>query len=109
VGRYRKSFLFGLVHLGPSFNVRHETDECGEHLVCYITGKHIEKYLPRFSGDLLGGEIFPVNETTFFTPLLGDDFQIAFVQNKKGKTTGISIHTGGSTIRVDQVSGRSAD
>jgi serine-type D-Ala-D-Ala carboxypeptidase/endopeptidase len=106
VGRYRKAFLFGLVHLGPTCNVRRETDEFGDHLVGYITGRHIEKYLPRLSGDLLGGEIFPVDETTFYSPLLGDGFQLTFARNKQGKAVGMVIRLNGSTIYADRVSRR---
>ena len=103
-GRYRKTFLFGLVRLGPTFNIRHETDEYGDHLVGYITGKHIERYLPRLSDDLRGGEIFPLNETTFYSPLADDSFQVAFEHNKKGGVTGAAIRMSGSSIHIVRVS-----
>jgi serine-type D-Ala-D-Ala carboxypeptidase/endopeptidase len=104
VGRYRMPFFFGLIHLGPTFNVRHETDEFGNHLVGYITGKKVEKYIPGLAGDLLGAEIFPVNETTFFTPLDPDGLQITFLRNKKGKTTSAMLELRGSKIRAAQIS-----
>ena len=107
VGQYRKTFLFGLVRLGPTFNIRHETDEYGDHLVGYITGRHLERYLPSVSDDLRGGgEIFPSGETSFFSPLLGDSFQLVFERNKKGKVPSGAIRMNGSTIHVARVSDR---
>jgi CubicO group peptidase (beta-lactamase class C family) len=37
-GRYRKAFLFGLVHLGPTLSITHETDELGNHLIASVRG-----------------------------------------------------------------------
>jgi CubicO group peptidase (beta-lactamase class C family) len=108
VGQYRHAFFFGLFHIGPVFNIRHETDELGDHLVGYISGNHIEIYVPALSRYLLGGEIFPESETTFFSPLLADDLRITFIGNKKGKTTGIIVHLNGADIRGVRISNRPA-
>ena len=107
VGRYRRTFLFGLFHLGPSFNIRRETDELGDHLVGYITGKHIDTYIPSLSGNLYGGEIFPESETVFFTPFRSD-LRIRFDRNKNGKANHVVIDLGGSTIRAARVSDQPA-
>jgi CubicO group peptidase (beta-lactamase class C family) len=108
-GRYRMSFLFGLLHLGPSFNIRHETDELGDHLVGYITGKHLDTQLPGLAGNgIYGCEIFPKSKTVFFNPL-EDSLRITFNRNKTGKAKDAVIELNGSTIRVTRVSDKPAN
>jgi hypothetical protein len=106
VGRYRRAFLFGLFHLGPSFNICHETDELGDHLVGYITGKHIDTYIPSLAGALHGCEVFPESETVFFTPWY--TLRVTFDRNKTGKANHIVIELNGSTIRGTRVSNKPA-
>jgi len=38
VGQHRKAFLFGLIHLGPTLSISHETDELGNHLIASVRG-----------------------------------------------------------------------
>lgn len=107
VGRYRCAFLFGLLHLGPSFNIRHETDALGDHLVGYISGKHIDTYIPSLAGGFHGCEIFPESETAFFAPWL--DLRVTFERNKRGKAKHAMIELNGSTIRAARVSDQPAN
>ncbi len=106
VGQYQRSFFFGLFHIGPIFSIRHETDELGDHLVGCIHARHLDAYLKSAGegGSVLGGELYPEDETTFFNPLLGDDLRITFVRNKKGKTTAIIVHLYSTNIRVARIS-----
>jgi hypothetical protein len=60
------------------------------------------------SGDLLGGEVFPESETTFFSPLLADNLRITFVRNKKNKATRIVLQLKGSVICTGRVPDRPA-
>jgi CubicO group peptidase (beta-lactamase class C family) len=107
VGRYRKGFLFGLVHLGPTFSVCRETDELGEHLVGSVRGSHLDSVLPGLSGNFHGCELYPASETSFFNPQAGD-LRVRFVRDKKGKTTGMIAHLNGAEIAASRVSSRPA-
>ncbi|MGP8200444.1 MAG: serine hydrolase domain-containing protein [Limisphaerales bacterium] len=106
-GRYRKAFLFGLIHLGPILSVRRETDEMGDHLVASIRGSHLETVAPTLSGGYLGCELFPASETSFFNPQAGN-LRVSFVRNKKGKTTGLIAELNGVKIAGDRVSNQPA-
>lgn len=107
VGRYRCPFLFGLIHLGPSFNIRRETDQLGDHLVGYITGKHIDTRIPGLAGRYYGCEIFPESETAFSAPWF--DLRLTFDRNQTGKANHVLIQLNGSTIRAARVSGKPAN
>jgi hypothetical protein len=107
VGQYRYGMLFGLVHFGPTFSIRHETDELGDHLVGEVRGNHLDAYIKGTDSRLLGGEMFPESETTFFNPLAGN-LQITFVRNKKGKATHLMIELNGMKLRGDRISDKPA-
>jgi serine-type D-Ala-D-Ala carboxypeptidase/endopeptidase len=98
VGRYRMALL-GLIPVGPTLNILHESDKVGEHLIAYLSGSNARAFLDRLGGGLAGGELFPENETTFFTPFSDVEVRGTFVRNKKGKTTGIVIDLGGTRIK----------
>ncbi len=100
VGQYRHAFLFGLIHVGPTFNISHETDELGDHLVGYVTGGHPGTA----SGALPGCEIFPASETTFFQPVVPDILQVTFVRNTQGKATHANVNWIGTDLSGDRVS-----
>jgi CubicO group peptidase (beta-lactamase class C family) len=106
VGRYRKGFLFGLVHLGPTFSIYHSRDEFGDHLVGVVRGSHLESY--GLDGVIAGAELFPVTETTYYSPLAGD-LSVQFVPDKQDRTKGILIHFNGVDVRGDRVSPGSAE
>lgn len=106
VGRYRIS-LFGLFHVGPNFNIRRETDQFGDHLVGYVTGKHINTYIPVLAGNV-GAELLPKSETVFFNPLAAGDLRITFDRNKTGKAKDVVIELYGSTFRATRVSDKPA-
>ncbi len=65
----------------------------------YLSGRGTRAMLSRLGGGLPGGELFPVNETTFSTPFSQVPLRGTFVQNKKGKTTGIIINLGATRLR----------
>jgi len=95
VGRYRKAFLFGIICLGPTLNISHDTDELGDHLVAQVRG------LPGYDR----AEIFPISETCFIqNPTTSDDLQLTFVRNRKGKATHVMVYWNGSRIRGTRIS-----
>lgn len=105
-GRYRCPFLFGLIHLGPSFKIRRETDQLGDHLVGYITGKHIDTHIPGLAGRYYGCEIFPESETALAAAWF--DLRLTLGRNKAGKANSVTIQLNGSTIRAARVAGKPA-
>lgn len=99
-GRYRKSLLFGLIHLGPTLSISHETDELGNHLVASARG------LPGYNV----AEFFPDSETSFIVNPMStaDDIRLTFVRNKKGKPTRIVVTWNGSKHRGSRISDQPA-
>src|SRR5206468_1444357 len=84
VGQYRKAFLFGLIHLGPTLSISHETDDLGNHLIASVRG------VPDYDT----AEFFPMSETSFnVNPITtSDDIRLTFVRNRKGKTTRVTVY-----------------
>jgi serine-type D-Ala-D-Ala carboxypeptidase/endopeptidase len=101
-GQYRLPCLFGILHVGPYLNVGRETDEFGDHLVAWISGKIPGNVAVLGSGQR-GGELWPKSETIFWSPLAARGLRVTFVQNKKGKTTGAVVHYDGADYHVDRV------
>jgi CubicO group peptidase (beta-lactamase class C family) len=94
-GQYRKALLLGLVHVGPTLSISHETDEVGSHLMARVLG------LPGYGR----GEIFPRTENSFIpSPTTSEDFRFTFTQNKKGETTHVLVDWNGTRIRGRRIS-----
>jgi hypothetical protein len=100
VGQYRKSLLFGLIHLGPTLSISHETDELGSHLIASARG------LPGYNV----AEFFPESETSFIVNPMStsDDIRLTFVRNKKGKANHVIVYWNGSRIRGTRISNEPA-
>jgi len=100
MGRYRKSFLFGLIHLGPSLSISHETDELGNHLIASVRG------VPGYDT----AEFFPMSETSFnVNPITTtDDIRLTFVRNKRGKTIRVNVYWNGTKLRGARISNKPA-
>ena len=101
VGQYRKAFLFGLIHLGPTLSISHERDELGNHLIASVRG------VPGYDT----GEFFPISEASFnVNPITTeDDIQFTFVRNKKGKTTRVNVYWNGAKLRGARISNHPAE
>lgn len=99
-GRYRKSFFFGLIHLGPTLSISHETDELGSHLIASVRG------VPDYDV----AEFFPANETSFIVnPITtSDNIRLTFVRNRKGEATGVIIDWNGKRLRGARISNKPA-
>jgi CubicO group peptidase (beta-lactamase class C family) len=92
VGQYRKTFLFGLIRVGPTLNISHQKDELGSHLVANVRGMGSE-------------EIFPAGETSFIVGFdVGDDLRLTFVRNKKGTTKSVLVLWNGRKLRGTRIS-----
>jgi len=100
VGQYRKAFIFGLIHLGPTLSVSHETDELGNHLIASVRG------LPGYDT----AEFFPMSETSFnVNPITTeDDIGLTFVRNRKSKTTRVNVYWNGTKLRGARISNKPA-
>jgi hypothetical protein len=98
VGQYRKTLLFGLIHVGPTLSISHERDELGDHLIGLVRG------VPGY--DL--AEFFPLNQTTFIVnPITTDDqIKFTFIQDGKGRTTGMNVVWNGRKLRGRRISER---
>jgi hypothetical protein len=96
VGQYRKAFIFGLIHLGPTLSISHETDELGNHFIATVRG------VPGYDV----AEFFPMSETSFnVNPITtSDDIRLTFVRNKKGKTTRVNVYWNGTKLRGARIS-----
>jgi hypothetical protein len=92
VGRYRKTFLFGLIRVGPTLSITHKKDELGSHLVASVPGMGAE-------------EFFPMSETHFIVGFnVGDDLRLTFTRNKKGRTTGVNVLLNGKKLHGTRIS-----
>jgi hypothetical protein len=96
VGEYRKALLFGLIHVGPTLSITHETDQLGNHLIASVRG------VPGYDT----AEFFPVGDATFIVnPITAtDEIRLAFIRNGKGKTTGLNVDWNGRKLRGDRIS-----
>lgn len=98
VGQYRKSFLFGLLHFGPTLCVSHVTDEQGNHLVASILSSGT------ISGDNVG-DFLPVSSNKFVVnPDLTSGIQLTFVRPGKRKAKGIIVNWDGKILSGAQIS-----
>ena len=92
VGQYRKTFLFGLIRVGPTLSIAHKKDELGSHLVASVRGMGTE-------------EIFPTSETSFIPGYnVADDLRFTFVRNKKGTTKSVIVLWNGKKYRGTHIS-----
>jgi len=100
VGRYRKAFIFGLIHLGPTLSISHETDELGNHLIASVRG------VPGYDT----AEFFPTSETSFDVnpTTTEDDIRLTFVRNRKSKTTHVNVYWNGTKLRGARISNEPA-
>ncbi len=98
-GRYRVA-LFGL-KLGPTVHIVHERDDAGEHLVAFVSGWGKQLFIK--SGGAAGGEIFPLNETTFFVPYTQVPVRGTVVRNTQGKPSALVIELGTMKLKAKRV------
>jgi len=96
VGQYRKTFLFGLIKVGPILSITHEADELGNHLIASARG------VPGY--DI--AEFFPVTENSFIVnPITtGDDIRLTFLRIKKNKATRGRVYWNGRNLTGSKVS-----
>jgi hypothetical protein len=101
VGRYRKAFLFGFLHLGPTLSISNEKDDLGNHLIATVRG------VPGYNF----AEFFPMSESHFVVnPVTtGDDIQFTFVRDKKGETIGVDVSWNGKKLRGARISHKSTN
>lgn len=86
-GRYRNSFLFGLIHLGPTLVITHQKDEWDDHLLASAQGYGLI-------------EVFPENEARFVAdPTTTEDLRLTFVRNKRRVVTGVVVDWNGERHR----------
>ena len=104
VGQYRKSFLLGLLHLGPTLSVSRVTDKTGDHLVASVRG------LQTFSSGHNAGDFVPVNTNSFVVnPGLTDDkIRLTFVRLRNGKATRVIVNWNGRTLTGARISAKPA-
>ena len=101
VGQYRMSFLFGLLHLGPTLSVSHVKDKTGDRLVASVIG------VPAFGAGRNEGDFIPVKTDNFVVnpDLTQDNIQLTFVRLRNGKATRVIVKWNGKTL----TGGRIAD
>ena len=100
VGQYRKSFLFGLLHLGPILSVSHVTDKTGDHLVASVRG------LQTFPSGENAGDFVPVKTNSFVVNpgLTDDNIQLTFVRLRNGKATRVIVNWNGRILNGGRIS-----
>src|SRR5207247_10465484 len=99
VGQYRKTFLFGLIRVGPTLSISHLTDEVGDHLIASVRG------LPGYGGE----EFFPLSETRFIvSPTAADDVRFTFVRNKDRKSTSVNVYWNATKLSGARISNKPA-
>ncbi len=100
VGQYRKSFLFGLLHLGPTLSVSHVTDKTGDYLVASVHG------LAAFPSGQNAGDFVPVKTDSFaINPGQTDDnIQLTFVRLRNGKATRVIVNWNGTILTGERIS-----
>jgi D-alanyl-D-alanine-carboxypeptidase/D-alanyl-D-alanine-endopeptidase len=91
VGKYRKTFLFGLIRVGSTLVITHKQDELGNYLFASVRGMGTE-------------QIVPTGKNSFFTYDVSDDLRITFVQNKRGTTKGVTILLNGKKYSGSRIS-----
>jgi len=95
VGQYRKTFLFGLIRVGPTLSIAHMIDEAGDHLLGRAIG---------VPGRDEPAEFFPLTENHFvIEPSVADNVQLTFGRNKKGKATHADVYWNGRKIRGTRI------
>ena len=100
VGQYRKSFLFGLLHLGPTLSVSHVTDKTGDHLVASVRG------LAAFPSGQNAGDFVPVKTDSFVVNpgQTDDNIQLTFVRLRNGKATRVIVNWNGKILTGGRIS-----
>jgi serine-type D-Ala-D-Ala carboxypeptidase/endopeptidase len=98
VGQFRKTFLFGLIRVGPTLSISHETDKLGDHLIAAARG------VPGYNV----AEFFPQTENSFLVnPITtGDKIRLTFLRNRKGKATRADVYWNGKKLRGSRVSAK---
>jgi hypothetical protein len=91
VGKYRMTFLFGLIRVGPTLVITHKKDELGSYLFASVRSMGTE-------------QIVPTGKNRFVAYNVSDDLRFTFVQNKKGTTKGIKILWNGKKHSGNRIS-----
>ena len=100
VGQYRKSLLFGLIHLGPTLSVSHMTDKTGDYLVASVRG------LAAFPSGQNAGDFVPVKTDSFVVNpgQTDDNIQLTFVRLRNGKATRVIVNWNGTILSGGRIS-----
>jgi CubicO group peptidase (beta-lactamase class C family) len=91
VGKYRKTFLFGLIRVGPTLVITHKKDELGSYLFASVRGMGTE-------------QIVPTGKNSFFAYDVSDDLRFTFLKSKKGTTKGVAILWNGTKYSGTRIS-----
>jgi CubicO group peptidase (beta-lactamase class C family) len=92
VGQYRETFLFGLIHVGPTLNISYSEDDWGDHFIAHVRGLGSE-------------EIFPTSQTSFIPgPTAADDVRLTFIRNNDGQAKGVLVYWNGKRIHGRRIS-----
>lgn len=94
VGKYRKTFLFGLIRVGPTLVITHKQDALGSYLFASVSSMGTE-------------QIVPTAKNNFIAYDVEDEIRLTFVQNKKGKTSGVNILWNGRKLHGTRISSQS--
>ncbi|HEX3623852.1 MAG TPA: linear amide C-N hydrolase [Verrucomicrobiae bacterium] len=100
-GQYRKSLLFGLLHLGPTLSVSCVTDKIlGDHLVASVQG------LREFPSGYNAGDFLPVKSDSFVVdPEITDEkIQLTFGRLRNEKATRLMVNWNGKTVTGARIS-----
>jgi hypothetical protein len=100
VGQYRMSFLFGLLHLGPTLSVSHVKDKTGDRLVASVRG------VQAFGAGKNDGDFIPVKTDSFVVnpDLTQDNIKLTFVRLRNGKATRVIVNWNGKTLTGGRIS-----
>jgi CubicO group peptidase (beta-lactamase class C family) len=100
VGKYRKSLLFGLIHVGPTLSIFQETDDLGKHLVARVKG------VPGYTE----GEFVPITENSFVVNPMStaEDLRLTFLRDASGETKAVRVYWNGRKVTGSRISKKPA-
>jgi hypothetical protein len=99
MGQYRMSFLFGLIHFGPTLSISCGTNKQSDCLVASVRSS-------QKSAGNDSGNFFPVQTNSFIVDpeITTDKIQLTFVRPRNGKTTRAIVNWNGKTLSGARIS-----